>query len=91
MFRSRASEGPRGDTPIPTSLEDLLAHHGLFMGYQSSMLPTLPPRPAETITIRDPGREDSEAMPTFSIIPYIRKTEVPLNIQRKTLENYMDR
>lgn len=75
----------------PASLEDLLAYQSLFLDYQSSVPPPVPPRSTISGGRGDQGREDREAVPLFRIIPFVRKTEVPLNIQRKSLEDYMDR
>jgi len=48
--------------------------------------PNVPPqgRPATP-------KQVEESLPVYRIIPFVAKTEVPVNIPRKHLEDYMDR
>ena len=70
-----------------TSLDDLLAYQSLFM----DMHPPMPTRSTLSGSRAEQGREDKDAPPIFRIIPFVRQSEVSLNIQRKALEDYMDR
>ena len=48
--------------------------------------PSVPPR------VRAPTpKPTEEPLPVYRIVPFVAKTEVPLNIPRKHLEDYMDR
>ena len=73
--------------PDPRIIDDLTLR--FFMDSYQSEAPPVPPRSVGTQSAAPPAEE--EPLPVYRVIPFVRKTEIPLNIQRKALEEYMDR
>ena len=80
------------DSSLP--IEELLAYnqYNMFVENFSSFPPRPPPRPRITSgDTEGEGEEEEEQKPVYSIIPFVKKTEITLKFPRKLLEEYMDR
>ena len=59
-------------------------------GFPSSLTPPHPP-PRPSHTLGEDGDAEEETKPSFEIIPWVKKTSVTLDFERRQLEEFMDR
>lgn len=74
-----------------SGIEQLMAYSRLMAATYPSPPPHPPPRPQISTGGAEGEGEEEEKKAMYRIIPFVKKTEVPLNFPRKALEEYMDR